>query len=98
MEEFSCKTKIISGTGAVSTLKNLGAKRLFLVTDPYFMKNGQAGQVAECTGCKEVEYFDKVVPDPGVELAAEGRYRVALKTVEEEIVPVWVMYRVLPLL
>lgn len=76
MEEFSCKTKIISGTDVVSTLKNLGAKRLFLVTDPYFMQNGQAGQVAKCTGCAEVEYFDKVVPDPGVELAAEGTARL----------------------
>ena len=76
MEEFSCKTKIISGAGAVSTLKNLGAKRLFLVTDPFFMKNGQAQKVADCTGCKDVEYFDKVVPDPGVELAAEGTARL----------------------
>ena len=50
MEEFSCKTKIISGPGAVAALGNLGAKRLFLVTDPYFMKNGMARQVAEKAG------------------------------------------------
>ena len=76
MEEFSCKTKIIAGAGAVSALKDLRAKRLLLVTDPYFMKNGQARQVASSTGCAEVEYFDKVVPDPGVELAAEGTARL----------------------
>ena len=76
MEEFSCKTKIVSGAGAVSVLKKLEAKRLFLVTDPYFMKNGQAQRVAECTGCTDVEYFDKVVPDPSVELAAEGTARL----------------------
>ena len=76
MEEFSCKTKIISGAGGVSALGKLGAKRLFLVTDPFFMKNGQAQYVANCTGCSEVEYFDKVVPDPGVELAAEGTARL----------------------
>ena len=76
MEEFSCKTKIISGAGAVSALGKLGAKRLFLVTDPFFMKNGLAQHVANCTGCSEVEYFDKVVPDPGVELAAEGTARL----------------------
>ena len=76
MEEFSCKTKIISGAGAVSALKELGAERLFLVTDPYFMQNGQAQKVAACTGCGVVEYFDKVVPDPGVELAAEGTARL----------------------
>ena len=76
MEVFSCKTKIISGAGAVSALKDLGAKRLFLVTDPFFMKNGQARQVAECTGCAQVEFFDQIVPDPGVELAAEGTARL----------------------
>ena len=76
MEEFSCKTKIIAGAGAVSGLKDLGAKRLFLVTDPYFMENGGAQKVAQATGCPEVEYFDKVVPDPGVELAAEGTARL----------------------
>ena len=72
MEIFSCGTKIIAGAGAVSALRELGAKRLFLVTDPFFMKNGQAQRVAEVTGCPDVAYFDQVVPDPGVELAARG--------------------------
>ncbi len=76
MEEFSCKTKIISGPGAVAALGELGAKRLFLVTDPYFMKNGMARQVAEKTGCPQVAYFDKIQPDPTVELAAEGTARL----------------------
>ena len=76
MEEFSCKTKIISGPGAVAALGELGAKRLFLVTDPYFMKNGMARQVAEKAGCPQVEYFDKIQPDPTVELAAEGTARL----------------------
>ena len=33
MEHFYCKTKIISGAGAVSALAELGSKRLLLVTD-----------------------------------------------------------------
>ncbi|MDO5399386.1 MAG: iron-containing alcohol dehydrogenase [Eubacteriales bacterium] len=72
MEEFSCKTKIISGPGAVAALGKLGARRAFVVTDTFFMKNGTARRVAELTGCGEVEFFDRVVPDPSVELAAEG--------------------------
>ena len=47
MEQFECKTKIISGPGAVSALAELGAKRLFLVTDPYFAKNGTAERIAK---------------------------------------------------
>lgn len=72
MEEFSCGTRIVSGPGAVSVLGELDAKRLFLVTDPYFAKNGTAKRLVETAKCKEYEIFDKVVPDPSVELAAEG--------------------------
>ena len=76
MEEFSCATRIVSGPGAVSILGGLGAKRLFLVTDPYFAKNAAAKNLAETVKCEEYEIFDKVMPDPTVELAAEGTARV----------------------
>ena len=76
MEEFSCKTRLVSGSGTVSLLGTLGAKRLFLVTDPYFSKNGTAKRIAEAAKCREVEIFDKVQPDPSVELAAEGTARL----------------------
>ena len=72
MEVFSCKTKIISGTGVISALGEMGAKRLFLVTDPFFAKNGVAQKVAEVAKAEAYEIFDKVIPDPTVELAAEG--------------------------
>ena len=72
MEKFSCKTTIISGSGAVNALKEMNCRRLFLVTDPYFMKNGTAERIAKLTGAPDVEIFDKVRPDPTVELAAEG--------------------------
>lgn len=76
MEEFSCKTKLISGAGTVSRLGTLGGKRLFLVTDPFFAKNGTAQSVAEAAKCQQVEVFDRVQPDPTVELAAEGTARL----------------------
>jgi len=72
MEYFACRTKIISGAGAVGALADMGARRLFLVTDPYFAKNGTARRIAEVSGAAEYEIFDRVVPDPSVELAAEG--------------------------
>jgi len=76
MEEFSCKTKIISGAGAISALGDMGAKRLFLVSDPYFTKNGTAQRVIEAAKCPQVEIFDRIQPDPTVELAAEGTARL----------------------
>lgn len=72
MEEFSCKTKILAGAGAISALAEMGKKRLFLVSDPYFTKSGWAEKVVRASGCPEVEIFDGVVPDPTVELAAEA--------------------------
>ena len=76
MEKFSFKTTIISGAGSVSALEGYGAKRLFLVTDPYFMKNGTAGKLISLSGCQVQEIFDRVTPDPTVELAAEGTARL----------------------
>ena len=70
MEEFQCKTTIYSGPGAVSALAGMGGQRLMLVTDPFFMKNGTAQRIAQTAKCAQVEYFDKVQPDPSVELAA----------------------------
>ena len=72
MEVFSCKTKVIAGAGAVSALAEFGAKRVFLVTDPYFAKNGVAVKVAAEAKAEAVEIFDGVKPDPTVALAAEG--------------------------
>ncbi len=72
MEEFSCKTKLICGSGAIARLADFRAQKLFLVADPYFVKNGTAKRVAEASGCAQVEVFDKIQPDPTVELAAEG--------------------------
>ena len=76
MEEFSCKTRVVSGSGTIRMLGKLEKKKLFLVADPFFVKNGVAQQVVEASGCRETEIFDRVQPDPTVELAAEGTARL----------------------
>ena len=76
MEEFSCKTRILSGPGACGALSSMGARRLFLVTDPFFVKNGTAKRIVGLSNCQESEVFDKIQPDPTVELAAEGTARL----------------------
>ena len=76
MEVFSCPTRLMAGSGAVKMLAQLGGKRLFLVSDPYFSNNGWAKQIAEAANCQEYVIFDKVQPDPTVELAAEGTARL----------------------
>ena len=76
MEQFSCKTQIISGPGAASYLGQLGIRRLMLVTDPFFYKNGTAQHIAQSAGAEEITYFHEVAPDPSVSLAARGTQAV----------------------
>ena len=76
MKEFFCKTKIVCGSGAVSALRTMGAKRLLVVADPFFAKNGEAQRIAAQSGAQEVDIFSDVAPDPSVELAAKGTARV----------------------
>ena len=59
MDEFECRTRIISGYGTVRHLAELGAKRLFLVTDPYFARNGVADRVAAAAKADQVTAWVK---------------------------------------
>ena len=72
MEVFHCGTRILSGEGSLDSLRELGIRRLLLVTDPFFEKNGVARQVAEASGAEAWELFSEISPDPTVELAARG--------------------------
>ena len=76
MTEFSCGTRIYAGKGAVKVLKDFGARRLLVVADPYFVKNGTARRLAELSGCPCWEVYDRVEPDPTVELAAAGTAKI----------------------
>ena len=72
MEEFYCKTRILSGDGALDWLNHQHCESLLVVTDPYFMENGWAEKIASRVQARTRTFFDKVKPDPTVELAAEG--------------------------
>ena len=72
MESFSCKTKIISGIGAIWELSALGVKRLLVVADPYFQNTDLPEKLKKATNAEQIEYFFEVKPDPSVELSAKG--------------------------
>lgn len=72
METFSCKTKIISGEGAMDALGQLGTKRLLLVADAYFQKTDIPQRLKTAARAEEMETFFEVKPDPTVELSAKG--------------------------
>lgn len=72
MQEFYCKTRVIFGNDAWQWLSGHKWERLLLVTDPYFAQNGWAQRIADMVQAEKREIWDKVKPDPTVELAAEG--------------------------
>ena len=72
MSMFACDTKLVSGQGSIGYLGQMKIRRLLMVSDPYFVKSGVAQKVLRLSGAAETRIFDRVSPDPTVELAAEG--------------------------
>ena len=72
MQIFHCPTKLYMGPGALDALGGFPAKRVLVVTDSFFSKNGTALEVGRRVPGAEVRIFDHVVPDPPASLAAEG--------------------------
>ena len=70
MKQFSCTTRIVTGTSARAVLKSQQFQKLLIVSDPFFAKNGTAAELGQQAQCYEI--FDRVMPDPTVELVAEG--------------------------
>lgn len=72
MQEFYCKTKILSGKNALDWLDGRKCRSLLVVADPYFAQNGWAEKLAQRVQAEKRAFFTGVKPDPTVELAAEG--------------------------
>ena len=72
MDSFLCKTRIISGPGAIWELSQLGIRRLLVVADPYFRETDVPDKLKQASKASETEIFFDVAPDPTVELAARG--------------------------
>ena len=81
---FELGTRVVSGENALDHLQDFGARRVLVVCDPFFMDSGQAARIGAAAGGQQTEFFDKVEPDPTVELAAEGTG--VLKALDPELV------------
>lgn len=75
MVQFTCRTRIVSGPGALEALGSFHAARALLVTDGFFSRSGQARRIAALVA-PEFEIFDEVRPDPELTLIARGAARV----------------------
>lgn len=72
MEEFFSKTKICFGVDSLQYLSRFTSSRIFIVTDPFFVKSGMIEQVTRYLKNGQYQIFDKVIPDPPLELVVDG--------------------------
>lgn len=72
MQQFSCKTKIYFGDGALEVLRTLPQRRVFLVTDRFFHESGTAERIGRMVPDCTLDIFSQVQPNPTVEQAAAG--------------------------
>ena len=72
MNQFICNTRIVTGPDALQALQQEKHRRVMVVTDPFFAKNGMAQTVAQAAGAQCHEIYDGVQPDPTVEQVAAG--------------------------
>ena len=84
MTQFICTTRVLAGLPAAQALRQMLPKRVLVVTDPYFQKNGMAEKIAAGSGAEKWEVFDRVTPDPTAVLAAEGT--IVLKKFQPDVV------------
>ena len=77
MERFQLKPTIFFGPDALAALEGLAGRRVMVITDSFLAQSGLLERVRprlrDCT----VEVFDQVVPDPPLELVAQGARALA---------------------
>ena len=72
MEQFQLKPTIFFGSDALAALEGLAGRRVMVITDSFLAQSGLLERVrARLRDCT-VEVFDQVVPDPPLELVAQG--------------------------
>lgn len=76
MQTFSMPTALCFGTDALNRLETLDAKRILLVTDPFFERNGTAARLATHCRNAKTEIFSGVQPDPDTQTIAAGVKRL----------------------
>lgn len=72
MKEFSFKTRIFYGEGALERLRRVRNKKVLIVTDHFISSIGLPAKIAEYLTDCQVSVFDGVVPDPPIEVVAAG--------------------------
>ncbi len=73
MKRFKIKTEVCFSENAIDALTEIKGKNAVIFTDSFMASSGAADRIAEKLGnCSSISVFDKVKPDPPIELVTEG--------------------------
>ena len=72
MEQFFCRTRIASGTGAVDVLKEYKCRRLLVATEPGLQHTETVRQIILAANPTQTAFMTDVDPDPTMMQAVEG--------------------------
>ena len=72
MKRFKIKTEVCFSENAIDALTEIKGKNAVIFTDSFMASSGAADRIAEKLGnCSSISVFDKVKPDPPIELVTE---------------------------
>ena len=80
MQSWSVNTDVYYGEGSLGHLATIEGKNVLVVTDGFMASSGTADKVASHLTRCEVKIFDKVVPDPPVDVVALGGRAARLRS------------------
>ena len=76
MEQFTCRTRIISGSGALEILKEQHCRRLVMAVEPRLLHAGKIQDIVRITGSAETIFLTDVDPEPTMKQAVEASCRI----------------------
>ena len=72
MKEFSISTNVFFGENSLGRLQQLNNKRVLIVCDEFMKNSGVVDRIKGYLDTCDVYVFSSIVPDPPVEVVAEG--------------------------
>lgn len=72
MKEFDISTSVYFGENCLGRLDEISGKRVLIICDAFIEKSGVLDKITAHLGSCQVSVFSKTVPDPPVEVIAEG--------------------------
>lgn len=72
MKEFSLKTKIYFGEGALNKLSEISNKNVLIICDKFIEKSKTAEKISNKLNNCKISIFSDIIPDPSVQIVALG--------------------------